>query len=56
MTGFNNKWDQGGELANESNEETGFCGGAQPPTYMERPYTHRVKLTSHAREKREKMQ
>lgn len=59
MTGFNNGWDREGEMADErktEGRERRKGGGPQPPTYMKRPYTRRVSLTSHAREKRGKRQ
>lgn len=34
MTGFNNRWDHEGEMADESNEEKAEVA-PQPPTYVE---------------------
>lgn len=57
MTGFNNRWDHEGEMADESKEREGRGGSKATHVHGgETLDTRRVNLTSHAREKRGKIQ
>lgn len=56
ITGFNNRWDHEGEMADESREEKGEVD-PQPPTFTEENAAEtlgarRANLTSRAREKK----